>query len=67
VTSEDAFSMLAMIFYLFVAITTMTLYGLTVSNILFVLFERLSEILKMEEYQRKRVVDVPKEQRGVTI
>lgn len=52
--SQKAFSLLAMIFYLFNAVTTFYLFALSTMNQLWVLFDRLGDIFGMEEYVKKR-------------
>ena len=56
-----------MIFYLFVNLATATLMAMGIMVQLNVLFERLGDIYKMEDYQRKRIIDAPDADKGVRI
>ena len=49
ISSAWAFSLLAMIFYLFFSITALVLFGMSTLVQLFVLFRRLGEVFQMEE------------------
>jgi hypothetical protein len=54
VDSEEAFSMLAMVFYLFIAVNMMLLFAFSTVNQLQVLFERLGDVFRMEEHHHTR-------------
>lgn len=55
VNAQTAFSLLAMIFFLFFSITSMTLYAMSTITQMWVLCARLGDIFKMEEYKKNRV------------
>jgi hypothetical protein len=61
-----AFSLLAMIFYLFFSVTSLSLYALSTSAQLLVLFDRLGDVFKMEEYKKVRKEDCAPTECGVT-
>lgn len=65
IDSETAFSLLAMIFFLFFSITSVSLYAMSTLTQLTVLFERLGDVFRMEEFRKQRVEDCPLEECGV--
>ena len=54
IKAELAFSILAMIFFLFYSITSMTLFTLQNMSLLVVMFKRLGDVFRMEEYKKLR-------------
>lgn len=61
IKNEKAVSMLAMIYFVFFAVNTLTYFALTnVQNFLAILV-RLSSVFKMEEYNRERDTSVSRE------
>ena len=65
ISSASAFSLLAMIYYLFMSVTSLTLYAMTTLTQLMVLISRLGEVFKMEEFQKERIENVAPEECGV--
>lgn len=54
-------SLMAMIYFIFASVNSMTYYALTSIQTFFAILERLSSILEMDEYVTSRKIDVPKE------
>ena len=50
----DSFTVLAMIYYLFFSVNSLTYYALTTINQAFAVMYRLSEVYRMEEHQSTR-------------
>jgi len=48
-----------MIYYLFMAVTSLTLYALSTVMQLHVLVHRLGEVFRMEEFKKERIENVP--------
>ena len=59
INQASAFSLLAMIYYLFMAVTSLTLYAMTTVMQLQVLMHRLGEVFRMEEFKKERIENVP--------
>lgn len=58
ISSASAFSLLAMIYYLFMSVTSLMLYAMTTSMQVIVLMQRLGEVFRMEEFKKERIEDV---------
>jgi hypothetical protein len=58
ISSASAFSLLAMIYYLFMSVTSLTLYAMTTVMQLQVLMHRLGEVFRMEEFKKERIENV---------
>ena len=54
-----------MIYYLFMAVTSLTLYAMTTLMQLQVLMHRLGEVFRMEEFKKERIENVPYDEVGV--
>jgi len=67
VDTERAFSLLAMIYYLFFVCVALSLMTMTTLSQLSVMFQRLGDVFKMEEYNRERIEDVNPEQVSIKI
>jgi hypothetical protein len=65
ISSASAFSLLAMIYYLFMSVTSLTLYAMTTLTQLIVLISRLGEVFKMEEFKKERIENVAPNDCGV--
>ena len=66
ISSAEAFSLFAMIFFLFLYVTSLTLYAMSTFTQLFVLFNRLADVFCMEECQRTRD-ETSRENKGISI
>jgi ABC-type multidrug transport system fused ATPase/permease subunit len=60
ISQAECFSLLAMIYFLFFSITSMTLYAMNTLQQVMVLMQRLSEIFCMEEFKMERIENVQK-------
>jgi len=67
ISASAAFSLLAMIYYLFMSVTSLTLYAMSTVQQLRVLMHRLGDVFRMEEFKKERVENVPHEEVCVTL
>ena len=59
IKADMAFSLLAMIYFMFFSVTGLMLYAMNTIAQLVVLFKRLGDVYKMEEYKKTRIEQVP--------